>query len=286
MNTVLAIAKSSRLVAPLTHGLDGRELVFSYGREIPKLDPENCSYWMGGAFAYQLQFVGHATELCSPGSNWLPSLDENVTGRKVHTGTLKDIAGGTDRLFVKPAEAKISSLPASAYTGKEVEAVFAAEGFADGIQLQWTEGILKMNFEHRFFVLDGEVLTGSPYLVDGVGYHPGIDRSRQSDAEVFLREVLDSQPDLMPPAFVVDVAMNESTGNWVVIEANRAWSSGLYGCDPTLALLAVDASSHHESARWQWVPDAHLVENVKTWDPIVVSDDSFEDSSSFFKFGS
>jgi len=42
----------------------------------------------------------------------------------------------------------------------------------------------------------------------------------------------------IPPAFVMDVGIIADRG-WAVIEANAAWGSGLYGCDPAEVLRVV-----------------------------------------------
>lgn len=283
-NTVLAMGRSTRIVEPLSKGLtDGRRLIFSYGEQIPRLDPANLSYWFGGAYAVLLKKLGYAQHLCSPGSGWLPSLDEAVTGRHIFEGTVADLSEFTGALWVKPSEAKVNDLPAGLYTPQHVRDVFDRNDFTEDISLQWTTSVLNINFEHRFFVADGQIIAGSPYLVDGFGYHAGIDTSRMADAAAFAADVLTLGN--VPPFFTLDVGLDMDTGAWLVIEGNRAWSSGFYGCEPAAALEVVDASCTYSDDEWQWKPDAHLVKLSATdWTPLRFSDEPIEDSLQFFEF--
>lgn len=284
---ILAIGDSTRLVTPHVGGLNGRELFFSYGKEIPDLSSYDVSYWMGGLYALQLQNIGLAQSLCSPGADWLPRLDEGLSGRKIYSGVVSDLQEFSGELFVKPSEAKVRALPAGFYTAERVAAIFAENGFTDDISLQWTTHRMQINYEHRFFVANGEIITGSVYLVNGrVGWGDGIDTTRFDDAKAFANFVLTSAAETMPPAFTLDVGLNEETGKWFVIEANRAWSSGLYGSDPALVLDVVEESCSYAEEKWQWIPDAHLVQIAKTVKPIVISSDSIEESIQFYRLSS
>jgi hypothetical protein len=282
---VLAMGDSTRLVETLSKGLNGRKLFFSYGEEIPDLTAYDTSYWMGGAYAAKLQNIGLATNLCSPGANWLPSLDADIAGRKIFSGTVSELPHTVNRIWVKPSEAKIVDFPAGLYTYKEVENIFARNDFSDDISLQWTHDIMDINYEHRFFVADGEAVTGSPYLVDGKGYHENIDRSHMPEAALFAQEVLTYDPNNMPSAFTLDVGLNQRTGKWFVVEGNRAWSSGFYGCNPSLALDVIDSSCAYSGEQWQWKPDEHLAKLSKTFTPLRISEDSSKDGMHFVEFG-
>jgi hypothetical protein len=282
-NAILAVGDSTRLVTQLAHGLSGRELFFSYGREIPDLSSYDVSYWMGGLYALKLQQLGLALHLCSPGAEWLPGLEPSVTGRTVYSGLVSELQEFSGELFVKPAEAKIRALPAGFYTPADVARIFAAQGFTEAIQLQWTTERLSINYEHRFFVAAGKVITGSPYLVNGGGWHESIDSSRFEEAKAFAQFVLNSYPDSMPPAFVLDVGLNELTDKWFVIEANRAWSSGLYGSNPALALEVIDEACSYAGELWRWKPDSHLRQVVADAEPITVATEPEEESVEYHR---
>jgi len=51
----------------------------------------------------------------------------------------------------------------------------------------------------------------------------------------FAQRVLQIKSVQFPPAFVLDVGYIKDQG-WAVVEANAAWGSGIYGCDPSMVL--------------------------------------------------
>ena len=281
---LLAMGDTARLVESLFTSTDPRELFFSYGDTIPDLSAYETSYWMGGRYAAKLRHIGLATSLCSPGAKWLPSLDRTIAGREVTEGTLGDLSNTVGKLWVKPSEAKIPTIPAGLYSYEELKDLFTAGGFSSNISLQWTHEVLNINYEHRFFVAEGQVITGSPYLVDGKGYRTDIDTSRMSAAQAFAEHVLASDAKNMPPAFTLDVGLNVATNKWFVIEANRAWSSGLYGCDPTAASDVIEyACSSAIESRWQWKPDTHLTKLVDDLQALEIVNPN-EESIGFFRY--
>ena len=97
--------------------------------------------------------------------------------------------------------------------------------------------------EVRCFVLEREVATFAPYLRDGELARDAEGRwspPSPADAEAlaYARAVLAHPAVPLPPAVVVDVGRVGGRG-WAVIEANAAWGSGLYGCDPERVLQVV-----------------------------------------------
>lgn len=274
--TLLTMGDSTRLAEIFVSGLEGRQLFFSYGEIIPDLREYDTSFWMGGRYAAQLQQVGLAGMLCSPGVDWLPNLDVSLSGRVVHFGVLTDLmCYGDQVLWVKPAEAKIQSFPAGAYTHSQLTQIYVDNELPANVNIQWTETIMRIDFEHRFFIVGNEVVTGSPYKMGDMIYNRNISWAQYENAERFMKRVLKESP-VNPPAFVVDVGFNVDSGEWFVIEANRAWSSGLYGCDAHMVLAAVDVASHYVGDAWAWVPDAHLVDVVTKLPALTVVDANSE----------
>jgi len=92
---------------------------------------------------------------------------------------------------------------------------------ADGLQG------LPISEEYRFFVLNGEVLSGAFYWSEHSEYieEQGIDISSNNVPKVFLDKIISIvKPHI--PFFVVDIARTAS-GEWIVIELNDAQMSGL-----------------------------------------------------------
>ena len=96
--------------------------------------------------------------------------------------------------------------------------------------VQWESG-------YRCFCLDGEVMAVSPYLRSGTlakEQNFQMSQSEQEDVKSFVTTVLTANPDT-PRAIVIDVGYIVEKG-WAVVEANSAWGSGIYGCDPDSVL--------------------------------------------------
>ncbi|MFJ7590685.1 ATP-grasp domain-containing protein [Streptomyces sp. NPDC097617] len=104
--------------------------------------------------------------------------------------------------------------------------------------------------EYRLFVLDGAVHDGSRYAVG-----PRLDPAPldldpyAADVRAFAAELLAAADGSLPSAAVVDVGLLEE-GGWAAIEANPAWASGGYACDPDRVLDVVlrAAGPRNESA--------------------------------------
>lgn len=88
--------------------------------------------------------------------------------------------------------------------------------------------------EYRFFVVDGEVVTGSLYKIgDTVRSSPDVD----PDIMRYARDRVDQwRPDR---AFVLDVALTSDGPR--VIEANCLNAAGFYACDVQKIVMAVEA---------------------------------------------
>ena len=281
---ILTMGASTRLVEALIPGLGSKDLFFSLGEEIPDLKSyDNVSYWMGGAYALQLQKIGLAKTLCSPGANWLPSVPVELLSRKVEVGTINDLANTSKNFWVKPSEAKVQSFPAGLYNFNTLNHIFVSNKIDSSLSIQWTESILDINFEHRFFIAAGKVITGSPYKVNGIGWHKDIDFSESVNASHFAQHVINELGDNFPNFATLDVGLNTKTSKWLVIEANRAWSSGLYGSNPSAALDVIESSCSYNETLWQWKPDQHLLELSDSWNTLKVVPTE-EESLEFFKY--
>lgn len=114
-----------------------------------------------------------------------------------------------------------------------------AEGRLDGDGPVLISEIVRWEWEFRFFVREGQILTGSIYARDGkVAGMNETPLSRYTDASLFAADVVDETRDLLPPACVLDVGFIPLRG-WAVVELNAVYASGLYGCHPGQALEAV-----------------------------------------------
>ena len=84
----------------------------------------------------------------------------------------------------------------------------------------------------------------TPQLVDRSVDSGWINEDEHQAALAFAQAVASFAPDDQPPAFVVDVGLIDGRG-WAVLEANPAWASGIYGCDPDSILKVVRRACIH-----------------------------------------
>ena len=272
MNQLLVMGRSIELLKqfePLVGDKDW-ELWFSYGEEIPSLEPDHL-FFGAGRFALALKRLQPERHFSSPGASWLPNLPAELLGRKVYEETFEDaLEVMPEKLWFKFSELKHDLVPAEAYERCELKTILEAQPELKAVSCQWTTDLLTLNFEHRFFVVDGELLTGSPYHVDGkVTFAEGSAWRRFEEAELFAREVARELRTLAPDAYTLDVAFDVLRERWLIVEGNRAWFSGFYGSDPFKALEAVKASLAGDD-QWEWVPDAVVSSYVEAL--TVVSD--------------
>ncbi|MGW4384593.1 ATP-grasp domain-containing protein [Kitasatospora sp. NPDC004531] len=171
--------------------------------------------------------------LLEPSSGWLAALPRELTGRAVELTTLGAARGLAGPAFVKAPADKL----------------FAARVYADGGALPGPElldadvpvlvsEVVRFAVEYRLFVLDGAVRAASRYARDGE-LSVGAPESDGPELAAFAAEVLaaSAQCAPLPSAAVVDVG--RTPGGWAVVEANAAWASGGYACDPDAVLDVV-----------------------------------------------
>jgi hypothetical protein len=176
--------------------------------------------------------------LLEPPPDWLAVLPRDLTRRQVRFTTLAEARGLPGPVFVKPAEDKC--FPARVYrSGRELPGDDVLPGSTTALVAEPVD----WEVEFRCFALDGEVLTLSPYWRDGQlaqaedGSWPATE-DEAGDARRFATAVLRDSRVSLPPAIVLDVGVVRGEG-WAVIEANAAWGSGVYGCDPDEVLRVV-----------------------------------------------
>ncbi len=136
-------------------------------------------------------------------------------------------------LFIKPAQEKW--FPARVY---QVDEMPAPEGGTLPNDLVYVQEPVDMINEVRCFCLDGKILTASYYRI-GHEYCP------ISLDEVDRPKVLDEMAAELAPSYpkgvVLDFAYTDKR-EWVFLEPNECWASGLYGCDPMKCLEVIEAS--------------------------------------------
>ena len=206
-------------------------------RAFPTTEP-GFLFWGAGRYACSMLAARDDFTPSSAGAQWMSGLPTEFTGRVVHNCTLAELINSRavwDRgsVWLKPAELKHPALPPSQWTRDRIAGVVVTNPELGGVSVQWTNTIMDFAAEFRFFVVDGDAVTGSPYLVDGVADHSaGRSWSRYADAHAVARDFAVALAGSSPRALVLDIGWDRTRRGWFIVEANRPWSSGLYGCDP------------------------------------------------------
>lgn len=212
-------------------------VVRAQGLRLPEIESDEFVLYVEALFAPIIAEQLRLGLLDIP-EDWLTRLPYNLRGRDVQLTTLGQARNLVRPMFVKPPNDK--SFPAQVHTsGQSLPSEFADEMpvlVADPVR--WSA-------EFRCFCLDGRVLTISPYLRNGeLASLSGFEAtaSELRDATSCAEKVLLCAPRETPRALVVDVGQIEDFG-WAVVEANAAWGSGIYGCDPDCVLDVIRAAT-------------------------------------------
>jgi hypothetical protein len=203
------------------------------GAKVPEIGDDEIVIYAEAFYAPLIeQRLG--VKLLNPPEDWLVHLPNSHVNRDIRLATLREARGLSQPKFVKPPNDK--SFKARVYNrGDELPAEFDSEMnviLADPVQ--WEN-------EYRCFLLDGKVCTASVYTRSGVLAE--LDDFRASDQEIasaveFAERVANDATVSVPRATVLDVGTIVGRG-WSVVEANGAWGSGIYGCDPNGVLEVI-----------------------------------------------
>jgi hypothetical protein len=193
--------------------------------------------------------------LLEPSFHWLTTLPTNYLKRQVNFRTLGETHKMDRPLFIKPADDK--SFEARVYSSPEE--LPHDNVLEDSVPVLCAEPV-EWEMEFRCFVLNRSVTTLSPYWRSGRlaqvddGSWPA---APEETAEVleFVESFLQDTAVQLPPAVVVDIGKIRHRG-WAVVEANPAFGSGIYGCDPVQILPVLERAC---------VKQEHITENDVPW---------------------
>jgi hypothetical protein len=266
MDAFVVVSMSSWVADDFEPGITTQKLIRNWGMDIPEYlsSYDSISWWMPAAHAARLQRVGYAKELIAPGPHWLTQIPQSLTQRKVSASTVEEFLSDEppNEFFIKPAEAKIDGFEASWRNFSQTSKIINRLKIPSKTFLQWSDRLININHEYRFFVLDGKIITGSSYLVNGITHYDGADNSKldaAADYAQYAVSIIDNQPS----AYVIDVGIDVSTNSWLVIEGNPAWCSGIYGSNPKKAIRVIEKSCHIDDDRnYLWIPDSFLKEKA------------------------
>jgi len=200
------------------------------GIRLPELNDDEIVIYVESLYAPTIaEALG--LRLLEVPENWLVSLPRDYTRRSIRLTTLGVARSLTTPTFVKPPNDK-------SFAARVYEHGSALPGAFDDAMTVLVSDPVAWDAEFRCFALDGRVRTLSPYLRRGaLSRADGFCASDEelSTAQSLANEILATHAEKTPDAVVIDVGRLED-GNWAVVEANAAWGSGIYGCDPDVVL--------------------------------------------------
>jgi hypothetical protein len=190
-------------------------------------------------------------------ADWLPRLPVECLRRRVWLTSLARARSEQRPMFIKAARG--ADIPSQVYRpdrgGAPVGTLTAELPVLVSEPVVW-------EVEFRCFVLEREVTTLSPYARLGRWYRwrrppwPA-PLAEVAEALEFTSQVLSHPAVIIPPAVVLDVGKIARRG-WAVVEANPAWASALYGCDPGRVLPVLRRASRRRAQLTAedlpWVP--------------------------------
>jgi hypothetical protein len=162
-------------------------------------------------------------ELVEPAEDWLCTLPERLTGRTIfykHLGEILDKHEIWFPCFLKSTGDKC--FPAAVYKYRN-----QLPPDLDPNMMVLAQQPVKFLAEWRCFISDGVLMT-----MDRCGQHSPDLLPMDEDAEECIA---DWAPKLGLSHAVVDIGViDEGDGqqHFAIVEANPAWCSGIYGCDP------------------------------------------------------
>lgn len=221
-------------------------------------DPD-AVYWAPGAWVAGVAAAGVRLPLVSCGPRWLDRLPAKYRGRSVNTAPLREwhtrrLAG---RVFVKLPEAKREDFLAQVVDAEHLGEHLAQAPLAPDALVQ-VQGVREFHTEARFWVAHGSITAESLYRV-GERWWGDDDFAADTEtvaAQRCLRELRDVAGQVVadvdcPPGFTIDVGQTVD-GDVLVVEANAAWSSGLYDGDPDGIFAAIEAAHDFDGVHPQW----------------------------------
>jgi hypothetical protein len=204
------------------------------GAQIPLISTERVAIYIESLFA-PLLAASLSLELSNVSDAWLPRLPEEFRLREVALTTLGQVSPLQLPLFLKPPNEK--SFPAKVYSSVDslLHDYDPSTPSLSAEPVEWS-------VEYRCFCLDGSVRTVSPYFRGGELCDSSVlaaNAVELDEATTFAERVLRDVRITIPRAIVLDVGLIVDRG-WAVVEANAAWGSGIYGCDPESVLDVIE----------------------------------------------
>jgi hypothetical protein len=194
--------------------------------------------------------------LLEPPLDLLARVPERFTRRAVQFAAFADLERLRKPTFVKPADPLDKWFDAGVYS--DVRDIRTKNRTSPTSPVLLSEPV-EWTGEYRCFVLEGKLVTASPYLSFGrPAWHGAAPQPPEkvlpSPVRKLVGELCGAMRADLPPAFVVDVGVIDARG-WAVVEFNPVWSAGLLAADPraVLPMLLRTTRVAPDTADARWV---------------------------------
>lgn len=233
----------------------GWDVIALDAHKTPPVSPPVIFY--GGTDVVEAAADRFGLALLEPPLDLLARLPAEFRQRNVEFARFHELRRLKAPAFVKPADALRKVFDAGTYS--DPRQIRAPRGVSADTPVLVAEPV-EWLAEYRCFILDGKVVTSSPYLSFGRPvWHPHGERGAAAaeckPALAFCERLRSAMKGQLPPAYVVDVGVIEDRG-WAAVEFNPVWCSGVLGADPrrVLDVLARACPSREtasdEDRRW------------------------------------
>lgn len=167
---------------------------------------------------------------------WLPMMPYHLAKRKIVLAPLKAIETVAFPCFIKPPIEK--GFKAQVYNsiedfGKELKEINLEEEILIQEPVEW-------EVEYRVYMLDEQPLTWAPYKRDGKTNKSEFRDEEIEEFKEFIKTLVKDY--FVPEVCVLDVGKIKNKG-WAVVEANGAYGSGIYKCDPDKVLDVLEKAT-------------------------------------------
>jgi len=201
----------------------------------PKFEGQVAAYGDGRTARHAAE--ANDLELVAPPADWLLTLPKTYVQREIEAVRYNELEKSSTPRFIKCADIKwfyptvyVDEVPSKHREMPEDELVLVQE------PVEWL-------YEFRYFILDREIRTSCQYKLMGVpssdpggGWvtQPWNERDAREFLDIFMLENVE-----IPEATVIDVGFIKDRG-WAIVEANPAYGSGIYDCNPRQVLEVVE----------------------------------------------
>lgn len=163
-------------------------------------------------------------------NDWLKQLPRELLNRQLQYGSVALCEFLKYPCFIKPANDK--HFPAQVWESYEQLKPFLPDFDIDVLASE----PVRWEVEYRCFVNKGRLVDMSIYMKNHK-FADVSDDGNDMEAASFVQGVLAITGVQMPT--VIDIGKIEGRG-WAVVEANPAWCSGIYNCDPDKVLNVIE----------------------------------------------